>query len=180
MKVGQRIKQLRQQQGLSQRQLAKSIELPNSTLSMIERDTVSPSISNLHKILMGLDTSLSSFFSQNIENSSPIIYKQSELPDIGAKGVSYLLVGANVENRKLTFMLENYPPQHGTGDEFITHPGDEAGLVLQGSIYIIQGQQSYQVKEGDCYYINAEIPHKFINKSNSECQIVSAISPANF
>lgn len=180
MKVGQRIRELRQQRGLSQRELAKAVNLPNSTLSMIERDTVSPSIGNLHKILSGLDTSLSQFFTEELDERPKVVYYRDELPDIGADGVSYLLVGANETNRKLTFLIETYPPGHGTGIEPIKHEGHEAGTVLEGQITITQGKHTYVVEAGECYYLNAELPHRFENNSDTTCKLVSAMTPASF
>lgn len=180
MKVGQRIKELRQIRGMSQRELAKKVNLPNSTLSMIERDAVSPSISNLHKILSGLDMPLSHFFTDDCDAGEKVIYKADELTNIGTDGLQYMLVGADKPDRQLTFLLETYPPGKGTGEEWITHEGHEAGTVLAGEITIIQDQQEYRIKAGDSYYLNTQLPHQFINRGATECRLVSAVAPASF
>ncbi|GAB3038600.1 cupin domain-containing protein [Bowmanella dokdonensis] len=180
MKVGERIQKLRKQRGLSQRELAKAVNLPNSTLSMIERDAVSPSISNLHKILNGLDMPLSHFFTHDFDGQNKVIYHPGELPDIGSDGVEYLLVGAERPDRQLTFMLERYPPGHGTGEDWIVHEGHEAGTVLCGEITILQSDREYQLQAGDSYYLNTQLPHQFVNRGSTECRIVSAVTPASF
>jgi HTH-type transcriptional regulator, repressor for puuD len=180
MKVGQKIKQLRQDIGLSQRELAKKVCIPNSTLSMIERDAVSPSISNLHKILGGLDIPLSHFFTPDYDEGEKVVYKADELTEIGSEGLSYMLVGADKADRQLTFLIETYPPGIGTGEEWMVHVGHEAGTVLEGEITIRQNNREYQVKAGESFYLNTQLPHQFINKGSTECKLVSAGAPASF
>ena len=180
MKVGQKIKQLRQGIGLSQRELAKKVNIPNSTLSMIERDAVSPSISNLHKILGGLDIPLSHFFTHEQDEDEKVVYHAHELTDIGSDGLRYLLVGADKPNRTLTFLLETYPPGKGTGKEWISHNGHEAGTVISGELTIFQNDKTFRVKAGDSYYLNTQQAHKFINQGDIECRLVCAVAPASF
>ncbi|MGS0465820.1 helix-turn-helix domain-containing protein [Cobetia marina] len=49
--LGQRLRILRTRHGLSQRELAKRANVTNSTISQVEQDAVSPSVSSLNKIL---------------------------------------------------------------------------------------------------------------------------------
>ena len=56
--VGERLKAIREQQGLSQRELAKRTGVTHATVSLIEQNKVSPSISSLKKILGGLSMSV--------------------------------------------------------------------------------------------------------------------------
>ena len=51
--VGARLKTIRKLKGLSQRELAKRAGVTNSTISMIEKNSVSPSVSSLKKVLAG-------------------------------------------------------------------------------------------------------------------------------
>ena len=53
MDLGARLKTIRKRLGLSQRELAKRAGVTNSTISMIEKNTVSPSFSSLLKVLKG-------------------------------------------------------------------------------------------------------------------------------
>ena len=54
MDVGERLQSIRKLKGLSQRELAKRAGVTNSTISMIEKNSVSPSISSLKKVLAGI------------------------------------------------------------------------------------------------------------------------------
>ena len=77
MDVGARLQAIRKLKGLSQRELAKRAGVTNSTISMIEKNSVSPSISSLKKVLGGIPMSLVEFFSLDLEQSSntPVVYK---------------------------------------------------------------------------------------------------------
>jgi transcriptional regulator with XRE-family HTH domain len=64
--VGERLQSIRKLKGLSQRELAKRAGVTNSTISMIEKNSVSPSISSLRKVLGGIPMSMVEFFSEEI------------------------------------------------------------------------------------------------------------------
>ncbi|WP_287880143.1 helix-turn-helix domain-containing protein, partial [Aquitalea sp.] len=58
MDVGARLRVVRERAGLSQRELAKRAGVTNGTISLIEQNRVSPSISSLKKVLEGMPMTL--------------------------------------------------------------------------------------------------------------------------
>lgn len=180
MEVGDRLKKIRQMHGLSQRELAKRVGLTNSTISMIERNTVSPSISSLKRILSGISMSITEFFTLDFEQQSQVVFKADELIDIGGDGVELKLVGNNDSNAQLAFLIEKYEPNAKTGTEMISHPGEEAGTVIEGSIEISVAGQTYKLSKGDSYKFSTQLPHQFINRSKKVCKIISAHTPPSF
>ena len=64
--VGARLKVIRKKRGLSQRELAKRAGVTNSTISLIEQNRVSPSVSSLKKVLDGVPMSLQTFFVEEV------------------------------------------------------------------------------------------------------------------
>ena len=67
MEIGQKIKQLRIQKGLTLEELASRSELTKGFLSQMERDLTSPSIATLNDILEALGTTLAEFFKEEKE-----------------------------------------------------------------------------------------------------------------
>ena len=65
-KVGQRIKELRTKQGLSQEEFAFRCELDRTYITSLERGKRNISLTNLEKIANAFNMSLSEFF--NFEN----------------------------------------------------------------------------------------------------------------
>ena len=176
MDVGERLKAIRQLKGISQRELAKRVGVTNSTISMIEKNGVSPSVSSLKKVLSGIPISIGDFFTLDIENIEPesVVYIADEMPDIGSNNVSLKLVGAKLKNRSMDLLRERYEPGADTGPEMLQHPGEEGGIVISGEIELTVGFQTYHLKQGDGYYFNSNRPHRFHNVSDEVCEIFSA------
>ena len=62
MELGEKIKELRNKQGLTQEELADRAELSKGFISQLERDMTSPSIATLEDLLQCLGTTLGEFF----------------------------------------------------------------------------------------------------------------------
>ena len=78
MDIGSRLQSVRHKKNLSQRELAKRVGVTNSTISLIEQNKVSPSISSLKKVLDGIPISLADFFTLDagtIQSDSPFYRK---------------------------------------------------------------------------------------------------------
>jgi len=180
MEVGKRLKEVREMYGLSQRELAKRVGLTNSTISMIERDAVSPSISSLKRILEGVSLSVTEFFTMEIPTESQVVFKKDTLIDVGSDGVALNLVGATKADSQLAFIIEYYQPGSSTGDDMLTHVGEEAGTVVEGTIEITIAGQSYKLTKGDSYKFSTRLPHQFKNTSKKVCKIISAHTPPTF
>jgi len=162
--------------GLSQRELAKRVGVTNSTISMIEKNSVSPSVSSLKKVLSGIPISIGDFFTLDFECMEPesVVFQADELPDIGANNVSLKLIGASIKGRSMDLLHERYEPGADTGPEMLQHPGEEGGIVISGEIELTVGFQIYTLKSGDGYYFNSNRPHRFRNVSDDICEIFSA------
>jgi transcriptional regulator with XRE-family HTH domain len=180
--VGERLKLIRKQKGLSQRELAKRAGVTNSTISMIEKNRVSPSVGSLKKVLQGIPMPLVEFFAEDAETdaSQPVIYSPDEFMDLSVNDVSIKLVGKAYGRRALAFMIETYEPGSDTGSDLYVHEGEEAGLVISGRFELTVGTEVYELKSGDGYYFDSTRPHRFRNPFEEPCQIVSATTPANF
>lgn len=182
MDVGIRLQSIRKLKGLSQRELAKRAGVTNSTISMIEKNSVSPSISSLKKVLNGIPMSLVEFFSQEIETDNPtqIVYKAHELIDISDGAVTMKLVGKGHPSRSIAFLSETYPPGADTGEEMLVHDGEEAGILISGRLELIVAEHTYVLETGDSYYFESSKPHRFRNLYAEPALLISATTPANF
>ncbi len=182
MDVGARLKTVRLLNNLSQRELAKRAGVTNSTISMIEKNSVSPSISSLKKVLNGIPISLVDFFAEVEESelSQQITYSPDELVNIGTDDVQMHLVGKAFPNRQLTFLVETYPSEADTGTEMLENDAEEGGYILEGKIELTVGNEVFVLSKGDSYYFDNNKQHRFRNPFKKVCKIISATTPANF
>ncbi|RMM76654.1 DNA-binding protein [Pseudomonas syringae pv. maculicola] len=180
--VGERLQSIRKLKGLSQRELAKRAGVTNSTISMIEKNSVSPSISSLRKVLGGIPMSMVEFFSEETvpENSAQVVYKASELIDISDGAVTMKLVGKSHQGRAIAFLTETYPPGADTGEEMLIHEGEETGILVEGRLELVVGLDTYLLEAGDSYYFASTRPHRFRNPFDVPARLISAAIPANF
>lgn len=178
--VGARLKQLRLRATLSQRELAKRAGVTNSTISLIEQNSVSPSVSSLKKILDAMPVSISEFFAGEQTSQEQVFYRAGELTEIGDGKLSWRLVGARRPNRSMSIIHERYPPGADTGADMLEHEGEEGGVVVMGTIELTVDGEVQLLTAGDAYYFDSRLPHRFRNVSDGECVIVSANNPPSF
>ena len=178
--IGERLKQIRERNGLSQRQLARQSGVANATISQIESGKLNPTVSMLKKVLDGIPLRLSEFFSDEPDAPDRVFFRADELTEIADGGVSYLQVGANLHDRAIQFIKECYQPGAGTGKHEITHEGEECGLVLRGRLQVTVGDKTEVLSAGDAYYFKSSQPHSFLNPGNQPCELISACTPPSF
>ncbi len=175
--VGAHLKAVRQMYGLSQRELAKRAGVTNGLISLIEQNRVSPSVSSLKKVLDGVPMALADFFTLDLDGMPQVFFPKEELADIGTGSVALRLVGSRLATRSLAVLHEKYAPGADTGEQMLTHVGEEGGVVVRGRIELTVGGEARILGPGDAYYFRSSLPHRFRNPGREECEIVSASSP---
>lgn len=175
--VGQRLKQVRKEHNLSQRELARRAGVTNGTISLIEKNQNSPSIAMLRKILEGIPMDLSDFFASAPHEKDKVFFKKEELNELSNdKLLSFMQVG-DAKNHNLQILKETYQPGADTGKTMLRHFSTEGGIVLEGAIELTVGDQCQILEVGDSYLFDSTIPHRFRNVSDEECVIISACTP---
>ena len=178
--VGGHLKAVRIMYGLSQRELAKRAGVTNGTISLIEQNRVSPSVSSLKKVLDGIPMSLAEFFTLDLQVNPQVFYARDELTDIGDRDVSLRLIAAKRPNRAMAIMHERYRPKADTGSDMLSHKGEEGGVIVSGRIELTVGGQSRVLGPGDAYYFASAVPHRFRNIGDQPCELISASTPPTF
>jgi len=181
MDIGARLQLVRTGRGLSQRELAKRVGVTNSTISLIEQNKVSPSVASLKKVLDGIPISLADFFTHDLEIAADTpFYAAGEQPDVGSDGIHYFLVGQRRPQRRMCILREVMAPGSDTGESMLSHDGEEGGVIVSGTVEVTVGHQVRVLREGEAYYFESRVPHRFRNIGADEAVIVSANTPATF
>jgi len=182
MDLGARLHALRKARGLSQRELAKRVGVTNSTISLIEQNKVSPSVSSLKKVLEGIPISLAEFFTSDFqgEGEDSPFFSPGRQPDVGANGIHYYLIGNGRQARQMCILREVMPPGSDTGAEMLRHDGEEGGVVVQGQVEVTVGDQVCVLGSGEGYYFESRQPHRFRNLGDDDAILVSASAPPTF
>ena len=178
--VGGRLRALRAARGLSQRELARRVGVPNSTISLIESNTINPSVGALKRILDGLPIGLAEFFAFEPDAPRRFFFAAEELVEIGKGPISYRQVGEPRAGRALQMLREIYQPGADTGRVPLTHQGEEAGIILSGRLEVTVDGQRKVLGPGDAYAFESDRPHRFRAVGPEPCHVVSACTPPTF
>lgn len=188
--VGNRLKQLRTERGISQRQLAALAGVTNGMISTIEQNNSSPSISTLKKLLDAMSLSLASFFTDDTPESGKVFFTRDQLRLVRTSamhegpaggpvdGLTIRLLGLSDRNM-LQIMHETYAPGADTGEPY-QHDAEEGGIVIEGELEVTVGDQVQVLRPGDGYLFDSRLPHRFRNLGDVPCIIISAVTPPTF
>ena len=178
--VGGRLRSVRITFGLSQRALARRAGVTNGLISLIEQNRVSPSVSSLKKVLDGVPMTLAEFFTLDMAAAPKAFFGAEELTELGNEQVSLRLVAAQRAGRQLTLLHQRYAPGAETGDEMLSHRGEEGGIVVKGRIELTLAGVTRVLSAGEAYYFSSHLPHRFKNVGREPCEIISASTPPSF
>ncbi|MCB8877980.1 cupin domain-containing protein [Acidisoma silvae] len=179
--IGEKLRELRGRRNLGMRELAARSGVSHSSISLIERNRMSPSIETLGAILDALGTTLTGFFS-DLQSKMPSksFYRAEEFVEIGnVNSISYRMIGIDHPNRQILMLHETYAPGAHTGNAF-HHSAQEAGMILEGSLEISVGGQTSVLRAGDGYYFDSSQPHRFTNIGDEPAEILSAVTPPTY
>ncbi len=179
MNMGNKIKELRVQKGLTQEELADRSELSKGFISQIERDLTSPSIATLTDILQCLGSNLEDFFSNT--SSEQVVFKKTdyfEKEDTELNNMIQWIIPNAQKNMMEPILLtlkaggSTYPDN--------PHEGEEFGYVLGGNISICIGSNSYKAKKGESFYFIPSKKHYIKAEGKTEALVLWVSTPPSF
>ena len=174
--VGQRLRALREERGVSMRSLARRSGLSANALSMIERNLTSPSVSTLNKLAAAMEVPITAFFRQEPDRSNSVFRTASERTRVPfMRGIWEGLGGEYFTGRVEAFLLtlEN---GGSSGPNGMLHTGHEFVFCLRGTLdYDIEGQH-YLLEAGDSLIFAAQLNHRWRNPGSTVVNAIILIS----
>ncbi len=177
MEIGEKLKDLRNRNGLTQEELADRAELSKGFISQLERDLTSPSIQTLQDLLQCLGSSLSEFFRE--ESEEQIVFSKEdyfEKQDTELKNLIQWIIPNAQKNEMEPILLtlqaggSTYPDN--------PHEGEEFGYVISGSVTIHIGSNAYTAKKGESFYFRPVKTHHLA--SSRGAKILWVTTPPSF
>ncbi|HOO79499.1 MAG TPA: helix-turn-helix domain-containing protein [Lachnospiraceae bacterium] len=179
LKLGQRLKDLRNQYGLTQQELADRTELTKGYISQLERDLTVPSVPTLLDILQCLGCSAADFFSTS--KKSPVVYHKDDYfgkeDEENGNTIQWLITDSQkniMEPVKLTLRVNGKTPLEKA------HNGEEFGYVLKGQITLLLNDISYIIKEGESFYYPCTKKHQILNSGSIPATFLWVSAPPSF
>ncbi len=177
--VGQRLRELRTGRGLSIRALAELSQLNVNTLSLIENNKTSPSVSTLQQLAAALEVPITAFFESDRPKTSLAHLTADQRPRVALTHGALEDLSAGLTSRAVQPFVLTLEPHADSGLQSIVHTGLEF-------VYCLQGQVTYQVEDrafslgvGDSLLFESHLPHRWQNVSDAAAQVLLVLCPAD-
>ncbi len=154
--------------------------LTSSYISQVERNIITPSLKSLIKIGEALQVPIISLFYIGITGKGPVTRqgqrKHIKLPN---SHIEYELLSPSF-NYNIEFLLLTIDPDQKKDEELVTHHGEECIYILNGTMKIELGDESYILNPGDSIHFYATISHRLLNVGKDIVIAVVGENPPSF
>ena len=178
--IGEKLRQLRLQRGLTQEDMADRCELSKGFISQVERNLASPSIATLTDMLECLGSSLSQFFSE-AKDEKTVFAPQDMFVKEDAEGlrgsITWLIPDAQ-KNAMEPILVEL--DEGGETYPLSPHEGEEFGYVLSGAVFLVTGDKKTRVRTGCSFCIHPRQTHYLANAGKTKARVLWVSNPPVF
>jgi transcriptional regulator with XRE-family HTH domain len=175
--VGRRLRELRTGRGLSMRALAEKSGLNVNTLSLIENQRTSPSVSTLQQLAQTLKVSISAFFETDQSNKQVVHQNAGARPKAAFTHGSMEDLGAGMTRFGAEPLIVTLAPHADSGKNPIVHTGREFVYCLEGCIAYTVGTETFLLEAGDSLLFEAYLPHHWKNVDATPSRALLVLSP---
>lgn len=177
--VGQRLREIRAARKLSIRALSELSKLNANTLSLIENEHTSPSVSTLQQLAQGLGVHISEFFRSNHGSKTLVFQKKGKRPRLSFENSTLEDLASGMPRFGAEPLIVTLEPGADSGKQPIVHTGREFVYCLKGQIaYNVDGDE-YILEVGDSLFFEAYLPHQWKNTDTQSSQAVLVLIPTD-
>lgn len=178
--LGRRVRALRRRRALTLQALAEESGVSTGMLSQMERGVSAPSVRKLQRVAEALEVPIGWFFSDAAASSGapPWVLRR---PDrrrltLASNGVTKEMLSPPGEGaiQLLHVVIE---PGGSSGASPYSHAGEDAGVVLEGSVRLEVAGESCVLDSGDAFRFESGLPHRFENPGQVRAVVLWAVSP---
>ena len=183
--IGEKIKNVREMKNISIKEIAERSGLSEEQILRIEGNEDFPSLSPLIKIARVLGVRLGTFLDDQQELGPVICRKESLDNDAGIgftnnattkhKYMSYHALSQDKSGRHMEPFMIDIMPAKEANFIFSTHEGEEFIFVLEGTIEINYGKNTYHLNEGDSIYYDSIVAHHVHAGNDNPAKILGVI-----
>lgn len=180
--IGIKLRELREEAGLSLRDLGVAAGVAASYLSSLERGGSSPTLATLRRILVALGTTLEAFFA---EPSPPAktevhVFRREHMRAAADSCRRYTFLLPRRKEMQAE-MLDEYLLPGEREPEFETLESAISGVVLAGILELDIHDAGVEVlRPGDAFHIPAEAPHRGRCISSEPVRLITVFTPPTY
>jgi transcriptional regulator with XRE-family HTH domain len=176
--VGLALRALRAKRDLSIRSLAEKSGLAVNTLSLIENDKTSPSVSTLQQLAVALEVPITAFFENGTPKNKVAYIKAGQRPGAAFAHGTLEDLGAGLAERSIEPFVVTMKPVANSGPQPIVHTGHEFIFCLEGRIVYTIEDQTFLLEPGDSLLFGSHLPHRWQNVEAVPAKAIMVLCPA--
>lgn len=172
-RIGEAIRTLRQQRGLTLKDVASAAGLSVGFLSLVERGLASLSLLSVYAIADALSIPASYFLGG--EDTNYKIFRASQhttSAKAGDAGINRLSM--EVPNQTINFTSLVLPAKYDSGT--ISHEGEKVIFVVSGHVEVQAGEESFKLGPTDAMHFRATLSHRLRNAGKTMAVILCGSS----
>jgi quercetin dioxygenase-like cupin family protein len=177
--IGDRIKRLREEKGLSIAELSHLTGFDEKVLQEIESNTLSPQLGTIIKLSKALDGALRRLIAGEGQKLLAITRKDERkvvTRSSSARGqrsaYTYMSLAPEVKGRHMEALMVQL--EEVKGEQRSVHAGEEFIHVLEGTVVLDIGQERFELRPGDSAYYLSTTPHLLAAK-HGQARILAVI-----
>ncbi|MGQ0575070.1 MAG: cupin domain-containing protein [Pseudonocardia sp.] len=177
--IGPKVREVRQQLGLSLQQLAARSDVSAAAIHKVERGDMVPTITTLLKLAAAVGRPIGHFVDDGAPAEPVAVHVRATEragPPAGwapaARGVVAQTVAAPTGRLRAGGVVAIVDPGGGSGDVSPLRPGEEIVLVLEGSLAVDVAGEHHVLATGDALHYPTDRPHRWHNPGATPARAV--------
>lgn len=179
--LGQRIRTLRKEKGLTLVEISEKTGIAQATLSRIETGTMIGTVESHEKIAEMLGIGLAELYAgvdRRYEQIAHLGPKDTRKITLHAKDVHVELLTQESSKKKITPLLLTLQGNGKTEREVNERGVEKFVWVLDGHVKMKLDQEEISLKAQETLYFDASLPHQIMNEGQKAAKIFIAVSPS--
>jgi len=174
-RVGEVIRRLRAQRGLSVRALAEQAGISPSFLGAVERGESDIALGRLAQVAGALDHDVASLLGFTLRSSTP--RKIEPVTSKRSRGRGVAFAAFRVPGMSLELLVATFEP--GTEfDDVVAHAGIDVMYIVQGELVLVVDGEDHLLRSGECVVWPSSQPHTMRNDSDAPAVAVGFTTEA--
>lgn len=177
--VGRMIGKLREQRGLSLRQLSERAGVSPSTIQKIERNVISPSLGTVLRIAKGLGTDIESLLDRHAEQRDVVHLPKEKRGTIAVPDLRITLqsLAEGLNGQAFSAVILTIPKGARMKEREFRHYGEELMFCLKGTVEFTIRDERYLLTEGDSLRFRSHLRHFWRHVGKGEARLLMICAP---